>query len=287
MDETDLLNKCPNECFEHLLEQVKLNCSDSHSSATASVLRKNVDELMNEMRTNEYFGALRSVLDDEKQKHGEICKQLATAMELLIVQSHGAKNKLRGDNVEDSVKLIPSVEQKMAECRDYCLSEELTDEIEDKQLKLRMREVIENSINIENDIANNTINCIQIGRQLLLHHSEIRPITSTDLNFFESSIRISTHIWDAEVRDAVCSQLLLLKALGIGKRKKRQNFSDKITNILNNYFINHLSKPYPDEQTKLALAEQCGITLAQVSNWFGNKRIRYRKAQNKATKAAR
>jgi len=30
----------------------------------------------------------------------------------------------------------------------------LTDEIEDKQLKLRMREVIENSINIENDIAN-------------------------------------------------------------------------------------------------------------------------------------
>jgi len=32
-------------------------------------------------------------------------------MELLIVQSHGAKNKLRGDNVEDS--LIPSVEQKM------------------------------------------------------------------------------------------------------------------------------------------------------------------------------
>ena len=64
----------------------------------------------------------------------------------------------------------------------------------------------------------NTINCIQIGRQLLLHHSEIRPITSTDLNFFESSIRISTHIWDAEVRDAVCSQLLLLKALGIGKR---------------------------------------------------------------------
>ncbi|CAK5063133.1 unnamed protein product [Meloidogyne enterolobii] len=147
MDETDLLNKCPNECFEHLLEQVKLNCSDSHSSATASVLRKNVDGLMNEMRTNEYFGALRSVLDDEKQKH-------ATAMELLIVQSHGAKNKFRGDNVEDSDKLIPSVEQKMAECRDYCLSEELTDEIEDKQLKLRMREVIENSINIENDIAN-------------------------------------------------------------------------------------------------------------------------------------
>uniref|UniRef100_A0A915LKR9 Uncharacterized protein n=1 Tax=Meloidogyne javanica TaxID=6303 RepID=A0A915LKR9_MELJA len=154
MDETDLLNKCPDECFEHLLEQVKLNCSNSHSSATASVLRKNVDELMNEMRTNEYFGALRSVLNDEKQKHGEICKQLATAMELLIVQSHGAKNKLRGDNVEDSDKLIPSVEQKMAECRDYCLSEELSDEIEDKQLKLRMREVIENSINIENDIAN-------------------------------------------------------------------------------------------------------------------------------------
>jgi hypothetical protein len=35
--------------------------------------------------------------------------------------------------------------------------------------------------------------------------------------------------------------------------------------------------PYPDEATKQSLADECGITLAQVSNWFGNKRIRFRK----------
>jgi hypothetical protein len=40
-------------------------------------------------------------------------------------------------------------------------------------------------------------------------------------------------------------------------------------------------QPYPDEQTKLELAKECGITLAQVSNWFGNKRIRFRKSFQK------
>lgn len=39
-----------------------------------------------------------------------------------------------------------------------------------------------------------------------------------------------------------------------------------------------MAQPYPDEATKRALAAQCGITLAQVSNWFGNKRIRFRKS---------
>lgn len=285
MEENNLLNKYYNEGFEHLLIQVQQQCSHSYRSASACELRKSVYVLMNEIRINEYFGALRSVLNNEKQKHGDICKQLASSMELFIVQSHGAKNKLRNDNNEYSAEIIPSVELKMKECRDFCLSEELTDEIEDKQLKLRMREVIEEGNNIEKHMEKNSFNCIQIGRQLLFHHSELRPINYLDLNFFESSIRLSSQLWQGELRYAVCSHLLLLRAFGGGKRKKRQNFSDRVTCILNNYFINHLSKPYPDESTKLALAEQCGITLAQVSNWFGNKRIRFRKAQIKAKNA--
>jgi pre-B-cell leukemia transcription factor 1 len=35
----------------------------------------------------------------------------------------------------------------------------------------------------------------------------------------------------------------------------------------------------------MALAEKCDITLAQVSNWFGNKRIRFRKAKLKAPRS--
>uniref|UniRef100_A0A4X1V9X7 PBX homeobox 2 n=1 Tax=Sus scrofa TaxID=9823 RepID=A0A4X1V9X7_PIG len=49
------------------------------------------------------------------------------------------------------------------------------------------------------------------------------------------------------------------------------------TEVLNEYFYSHLSNPYPSEEAKEELAKKCGITVSQVSNWFGNKRIRYKK----------
>jgi hypothetical protein len=60
-------------------------------------------------------------------------------------------------------------------------------------------------------------------------------------------------------------------------RRKRRNFSKQATEILNEYFYSHLNNPYPSEEVKEDLARQCQITVSQVSNWFGNKRIRYKK----------
>ncbi|KAF7486464.1 Hypothetical predicted protein [Marmota monax] len=65
---------------------------------------------------------------------------------------------------------------------------------------------------------------------------------------------------------------LFLKA-----KRKRRNFSKQATEILNEYFYSHLSNPYPSEEAKEELAKKCSITVSQVSNWFGNKRIRYKK----------
>ncbi|XP_055480345.1 pre-B-cell leukemia transcription factor 1-like [Psammomys obesus] len=69
-------------------------------------------------------------------------------------------------------------------------------------------------------------------------------------------------------QDAVC-----IEARG----RKRRNFNKQATEILNEYFYSHLSNPYPSEEAKEELAKKCGITVSQVSNWFGNKRIRYKK----------
>ncbi|MGH0182974.1 UNVERIFIED_CONTAM: hypothetical protein FKN15_010854 [Acipenser sinensis] len=59
--------------------------------------------------------------------------------------------------------------------------------------------------------------------------------------------------------------------------RKRRNFSKQATEVLNEYFYSHLSNPYPSEEAKEELARECSITMSQVSNWFGNKRIRYKK----------
>ena len=69
-------------------------------------------------------------------------------------------------------------------------------------------------------------------------------------------------------------------------RRKRRNFSKKSTEILNEYFYSHLANPYPSEEAKEELARRCNITVSQVSNWFGNKRIRYKKNIVKAQEEA-
>ncbi len=47
--------------------------------------------------------------------------------------------------------------------------------------------------------------------------------------------------------------------------------------ILEEWFKAHYSNPYPTEATKQELASRCGITLSQVNNFFGNKRMRIKR----------
>jgi hypothetical protein len=66
--------------------------------------------------------------------------------------------------------------------------------------------------------------CLEYSRHLLSEHGQLRPITRSDIEQFESGIRLSAELWRNEMRDAVCSNLLLLKALGTSQRlKKRWN----------------------------------------------------------------
>lgn len=70
---------------------------------------------------------------------------------------------------------------------------------------------------------------------------------------------------------------MVLRSRFLDARRKRRNFSKQATEVLNEYFYSHLNNPYPSEEVKEDLARQCQITVSQVSNWFGNKRIRYKK----------
>lgn len=101
--------------------------------------------------------------------------------------------------------------------------------------------------------------------------------------------------YDLEVRKALnllhffplkFKLLSLLRSRFLDARRKRRNFSKQASEILNEYFYSHLSNPYPSEEAKEELARKCGITVSQVSNWFGNKRIRYKKNIGKAQEEA-
>ncbi|KAL9649038.1 hypothetical protein ABK040_008415 [Willaertia magna] len=59
--------------------------------------------------------------------------------------------------------------------------------------------------------------------------------------------------------------------------KKKKNFPKHATDVLNMWFFQHLHDPYPSDQEKQLLSQQTGLSLSQVNNWFGNKRMRYKR----------
>ncbi|CAH1791556.1 unnamed protein product [Owenia fusiformis] len=58
------------------------------------------------------------------------------------------------------------------------------------------------------------------------------------------------------------------------RNKKRGIFPKVATNILRAWLFQHLSHPYPSEEQKKQLAQDTGLTILQVNNWFINARRR-------------
>ncbi|KAM5236411.1 homeobox protein Meis3 [Ctenodactylus gundi] len=58
------------------------------------------------------------------------------------------------------------------------------------------------------------------------------------------------------------------------RTKKRGIFPKVATNIMRAWLFQHLSHPYPSEEQKKQLAQDTGLTILQVNNWFINARRR-------------
>ncbi|XP_009470425.1 PREDICTED: homeobox protein Meis1 [Nipponia nippon] len=58
------------------------------------------------------------------------------------------------------------------------------------------------------------------------------------------------------------------------RHKKRGIFPKVATNIMRAWLFQHLTHPYPSEEQKKQLAQDTGLTILQVNNWFINARRR-------------
>uniref|UniRef100_A0A3B4BHZ8 Uncharacterized protein n=1 Tax=Periophthalmus magnuspinnatus TaxID=409849 RepID=A0A3B4BHZ8_9GOBI len=112
---------------------------------------------------------------------------------------------------------------------------------------------------------------------LLREQSRTRPISPKEIECMVSIIHRKFSAIQGQLKQSTCEAVMILRSRFLDARRKRRNFSKQATEILNEYFYSHLANPYPSEETKEELAKKCSITAAQVSNWFGNKRIRYKK----------
>ncbi|XP_077432702.1 pre-B-cell leukemia transcription factor 2 [Vanacampus margaritifer] len=112
---------------------------------------------------------------------------------------------------------------------------------------------------------------------LLREQSRTRPVTPREIERMVGIIHRKFSSIQTQLKQSTCEAVMILRSRFLDARRKRRNFSKQATEGLNEYFYSHLSNPYPSEEAKEELAKQCGITVSQVSNWFGNKRIRYKK----------
>lgn len=121
---------------------------------------------------------------------------------------------------------------------------------------------------------------------LLRDQSRTRPITPKEIERMVQIIHRKFSSIQMQLKQSTCEAVMILRSRFLDARRKRRNFSKQSSEILNEYFYSHLSNPYPSEEAKEELARKCGISLSQVSNWFGNKRIRYKKNIGKAQEEA-
>ncbi|XP_067941238.1 pre-B-cell leukemia transcription factor 1-like [Watersipora subatra] len=122
--------------------------------------------------------------------------------------------------------------------------------------------------------------------QLLREQSRTRPVTNVEMDGMVNIIKKKFSTIETQLKQSTCEAVMVLKSRFLDARRKRRNFTKQATEILNQYFYSHISNPYPSEDAKDDLAKQCNISVSQVSNWFGNKRIRYKKNLGKQQEEA-
>ncbi|XP_065562855.1 homeobox protein extradenticle-like [Artemia franciscana] len=121
---------------------------------------------------------------------------------------------------------------------------------------------------------------------LLREQSRTRPITPKEIERSVQIIHKKFSSIQIQLKQSTCEAVMVLRSRFLDARRKRRNFSKPASETLNEWFYSHLSNPYPSEEAKEELARKCSITVSQVCNWFGNKRIRYKKNMGKSQEEA-
>lgn len=111
---------------------------------------------------------------------------------------------------------------------------------------------------------------------LLREQSTLRPVTEQETQFKIHGIQQKFDYVKNQLRQNVCNAIVSLEKQ-YNHAKKRRALPKKAAEGLSNWFFEHLNDPYPSEEEKSLLAAQGGLTITQVNNWFGNKRIRYKR----------
>lgn len=219
---------------------------------------------------------MRQSMDDDPQD-----PQIARLDNMLLAEGvSGPERSGMNQSGNDSLPLSPSNTPNSAANSADSVALEHSDY---RQKLAQIREVYHNELEKYeracNEFTTHTIH-------LLKDQAKTRPIAPREIDRMVQIIRRKFSSIQVQLKQSTCEAVMILRSRFLDARRKRRNFSKQAKEILDAYFYSHLSNPYPSEEAKEELARKCGISVSQVSNWFGNKRIRYKKNIGKAQEEA-
>jgi hypothetical protein len=255
-------------------------------SGITSQSLKDAQEKKDELEVNQLKPALYQVLCDLKEKISLNMRQsmdddpqdpqIARLDNMLMAE--GVSGPDRGN---DSLPLSPSSQ---SQNNSASAGDSVALEHSDYRQKLsQIREVYHTELDkYERACTEFTTHTVH----LLKDQAKTRPIAPREIDRMVHIIKRKFSSIQVQLKQSTCEAVMILRSRFLDARRKRRNFSKQAKEILDAYFYSHLSNPYPSEEAKEELARKCGISVSQVSNWFGNKRIRYKKNIGKAQEEA-
>jgi len=139
-----------------------------------------------------------------------------------------------------------------------------------EQLRFKYKEEIEKLNKVQNE-------CISQLIFVLREHSLLRPVGEAEAQSKLQKVKQKFDYVKNQLRVCVCDAIAALQKQYNQTRKKHKSLPKKASQSLSAWFFEHINNPYPTEQEKSMLAAAGNLTLVQVNNWFGNKRIRYKR----------
>ncbi|KAH7716301.1 homeobox protein extradenticle-like [Aphelenchoides avenae] len=249
---------------------------------STDVSSTNQVDLTEHMRENAFFSALREVLIERKEqirKPLQLIRFVPSSVpyeyrnELCPLELYDNENF--GTDVDDKSLFLDA---KLNECFAQVEQAAYDPSSDVDSSVVQLANLREEYWTTQMLIQQNADQATGALKQTLRSQQTLRPITEHDVSTAVEHLQTRVKHWENELKTATCNQAILLRSLQQSGKRTRKNFPKAATKVLSDYFEAHMDEPYPDDETKNALAKQCGLTPAQISNWFGNKRIRFRRS---------
>ncbi|GMT35457.1 hypothetical protein PFISCL1PPCAC_26754, partial [Pristionchus fissidentatus] len=104
-----------------------------------------------------------------------------------------------------------------------------------------------------------------------------RPIAKDDHRRLVDTSNSRYAFVEQRIKKSTVNAVMLINNKCLDARRRRRNFTKDTTDILTAWFNEHIDHPYPTDDEKNELAYHCKISVQQITNWFGNRRVRQKR----------